>query len=736
MNNATGIHRLDQCLPDLQENTYRSFPFGEICSEQLISVPVYSLRSDEERQAELSVENGFLCVRTAVCPQEARLLLAGRHRTKLLILKTPDQKDFFRFPLSALYDSDEGSWIHGGFRCLLEVIEDGAYHRYLLTDRAQARADEQMQKERKRSAGFSWSGLGQESVSYVSVFLNRGGVWQVDSGDKNRVFAKAVMAHLHRLAFHGSRLSLWIETDETFAVCKDVCLRFRSKLEEEQLLYQLEPARTDGRIRRYDLDLSKVPLKSLYWDPVVCFVMPDTETEFLSFLTMTYRYRFFISFFYPGQYKTPDGNLFYAYNTSSGMLAFKFRQPEACDRIGLRLKEAVAAAVFAVSKSYWKKQHIRLVYEKLCVMAQDNGYYFFRYCMDHHVEESQGARYYYVIDRSVPDYNKLLEYKKHVVPYLSLRHMIYMQAAELLVSTDTRSHLYPSRIRGSILRRVLRKKKLVFLQHGVTALKKVDFFYGKGRNGSCNLFVVTSDFEKEIVKKYFGYTEDEIVNSGFARWDVLEDHSAGRREILIMPSWRSWLENATPEAFEQSSYYRNYMELLNSPDFAAFLEAYDLHANFYLHSLFRGFLQDFSAGSDRIRLISFGEVPANELLMSCSLLVTDYSSVCWDVFYQGKPVIFFQFDREMYLEAHGSYLDMEKDLFGPDAADTKTLLTYLEQSAGSGFALGEQYARIQKNYFPVTDDQNSRRICEAIEQRWPGKNSGNREKENSHGTDR
>ena len=95
--------------------------------------------------------------------------------------------------------------------------------------------------------------------------------------------------------------------------------------------------------------------------------------------------------------------------------------------------------------------------------------------------------------------------------------MIYMQAAELLVSTDTRSHLYPSRIRGSILRRVLRKKKLVFLQHGVTALKKVDFFYGKGRNGSCNLFVVTSDFEKEIVKKYFGYTEDEIVNSKMAK---------------------------------------------------------------------------------------------------------------------------------------------------------------------------------------------------------------------------
>ena len=103
------------------------------------------------------------------------------------------------------------------------------------------------------------------------------------------------------------------------------------------------------------------------------------------------------------------------------------------------------------------------------------------------------------------------------------------------------------RQRGSILKRYLRRKGLVFLQHGVTALKKVDFFYGKGKAGSCNLFVVTSDFEKGIIEKYLGYAEDEIVNSGFARWDVLEDKSEGLREILIMPTWRSWLENATAE---------------------------------------------------------------------------------------------------------------------------------------------------------------------------------------------
>lgn len=70
---------------------------------------------------------------------------------------------------------------------------------------------------------------------------------------------------------------------------------------------------------------------------------------------------------------------------------------------------------------------------------------------------------------------KLDAYQSHLVDFMSIRHMIYMIAAELLVSTDTRNHLYAMRQRGSILKRYLRKKPLVFLQHGVTALKKVDF---------------------------------------------------------------------------------------------------------------------------------------------------------------------------------------------------------------------------------------------------------------------
>ena len=34
--------------------------------------------------------------------------------------------------------------------------------------------------------------------------------------------------------------------------------------------------------------------------------------------------------------------------------------------------------------------------------------------------------------------------------------------------------------------------------------------------------------------------------------------------------------------------------------------------------------------SPRVTCIPFGQQPLNELMMRCKLLVTDYSSVCWE----------------------------------------------------------------------------------------------------------
>ena len=103
--------------------------------------------------------------------------------------------------------------------------------------------------------------------------------------------------------------------------------------------------------------------------------------------------------------------------------------------------------------------------------------------------------------------------------------------------------------------------------------------------------------------------------------------------------------------------------------------------------------------------------------MKCRMLITDYSSVCWDMLYQNKPTLFYQFDLDQY-EAHGSYIDMRKDLFGDRAETSAELFDYIEEAAEHDFALKPVYARQRSEYFQFKDQQHSRQICVAIKRRF------------------
>ena len=731
---------LDQCQIEESTEEYKIQKLdtqGNLITERL---PLYNLTAEEELNADIQVEkNGRLKIiltdRSWTEFQQMRIILAGVKNQEIYFenVVTAEKENELSLEIGHLVSELE----HGrnkSTRILLETVEDGQYHRYCFSDIKRANGDRDLQKDKKAwicvqpctDKIYLTSEDEEEGDNFLlCVYMDKGGKWFLGFGTEWRTHKMTQICHLRYLTMRKGMLNLHLVTDSHKYGYKpeQVVFRFRSKLQEERCGYNFEiktvKIKKDLQYLDACLDLKNVDLKSLYWDVVVMFVNPETGERFEAAVSMTRAYRLFTSFLYGGSYETGNGFFLYPYNTSSKKLAFQFREEGEYDHLGFRVKELTAFAAYYLLKPYWDIRHIQLVYEKFCMMAQDNGYYFFKYCMDHEEEKRQNNHIYYVITKDAPDRKKLDAYQSHLVDFMSIRHMIYMIAAELLVSTDTRNHLYAMRQRGSILKRYLRKKPLVFLQHGVTALKKVDFFYGKGKSGSCNLFVVTSDFEKKIVEDYFGYAEDEIVNSGFARWDVLEDKSEGLREILIMPTWRAWLENVTLEEFKESDYFHNYMALLNSPRFHCFLEKNDLLANFYLHSKFREFIQDFSVESDRIRLIVFGEEPANELMMRCKMLVTDYSSVCWDVFYLDKPVVFFQFDRDKYMEAHGSYLDMDRELFGDCAQDVDGLLTYMEKCADDHFVVRPEYEKMQKSFYKYFDDQNSRRICDAIVKKWP-----------------
>ncbi len=184
---------------------------------------------------------------------------------------------------------------------------------------------------------------------------------------------------------------------------------------------------------------------------------------------------------------------------------------------------------------------------------------------------------------------------------------------------------------------------------------------------------------------------------------------------MIVPTWRNWLDDVENEVFTHSEYFFRYMELLNDSRLISLLEKYDVICHFYIHIKFKDYITNFeSKDGGRINIIVFGEKPLNELLMESKLLITDYSSVSWDMYYQGKPVLFYQFDIEDYLNAHGSYMDLREDLFGDRSETLEVLFEQLEDYMKADFELKPQYAKQRKKYFKYFDDQNSARIWSEV----------------------
>lgn len=496
---------------------------------------------------------------------------------------------------------------------------------------------------------------------------------------------------------------------------RSVILRYRSVLTyDNEIEYNIEEKGDYYNIDIF-IDFEKLELRELYWDLYILAWKDGRENEIsIRFTSQYYKCRFYLA--HQG-YSAGDSHIVIPYYTVANCIAFLYRESSKYDKYKYKLIDMIACALYAVAGKYWKKKHIWLVFEKFCTMAQDNGYYFFKYCMENLPEEEK-KNIYYVIDKNAPDYENVKKYGKQVIQFMSIRHCIYILAASLYVGSDARSHLYAWRSKTSLIRSKMIKRPIFFLQHGVTALKDVSKIFGANGSSSMTHFTTTSKFEQEIVMKYLHYKKEDAPIVGFTRWDVLEDTSdSADKLVLMMPTWRSWLEEVPDEEFLRSDYYKNYSHLLQDDKLNKLLEKYNTRLIFYIHPKFASYQKNFTQVGERIELVPFGSRPLNEIIKKCHMLITDYSSVCWDVYYQKKPVVFYQFDFDKYDMAHGSFIDMETELFGRRALDEDKLLEYVEECLANDFKLSDEQLAEHSYYFEYIDNDNSKRTYEYLKER-------------------
>ena len=385
----------------------------------------------------------------------------------------------------------------------------------------------------------------------------------------------------------------------------------------------------------------------------------------------------------------------------------------------LKISDFLAAgkmiAAIAVSPAFKKKYKNTWIVCEDEKEARDNGYWFFKHVTQNHPEQ----KCVYAIKPKAVDYPKVSALGE-TVQYGSFRHWIIYLTSQFNISSQKGGKPNAALCAFMELNHLF-KRQNVFLQHGVT-INKARWLYAD--RSSFKYFITATTPETEYIEKYFGYEKGVVRNTGFSRFDNLHNLEVKKNRILIMPSWRVWFKEKSAQVdssdanFESSEYLEKWKGLLSDEKMKALIEKYQLEIIFYPHRNMQDYLHCFSDVDSGVIIGSSREYDVQDLLKTSRLLITDYSSVFFDMIYMKKPIIFYQFDEEKFRQQQyqEGYFDYHNNAFGRSYKTSEPLLEELTGYVQNNFEVSKEYLEEHQKVFQHYDANNSERIYRLLKE--------------------
>lgn len=354
------------------------------------------------------------------------------------------------------------------------------------------------------------------------------------------------------------------------------------------------------------------------------------------------------------------------------------------------IKNLINMTIAYLLAPFFKNKKCWLIGGNAGELYVDNARAMHEYLLD------KGIEVYWVLNENA-SFRK--EFDKNNIKYLvkgSIKSYIYFMKSKVsLFSHSISADIVPYLCAVPIINYYHKKNYKVFLNHGTVGLKKRAPMHKKLEKQinellkSYNLNPCDSDFEKNIKVNDWKMPESTMYICGYPRYDKLfNNKDRNTTDILYMPTWRKY-ENT------------GINEFLNSKKLQEYLNENKLNMRVYLHQL----------AKDKVKLnVKFKNIiilPSNtnvtEELLNAKILITDYSSVCYDFFYLGKKVCFYQYDKEKYIKTVGSYVDLDHFF-----AKSNTTIDELIDDLKNG--------NINKaiTYFKYVDNLNCKRLYNRI----------------------
>ena len=379
-------------------------------------------------------------------------------------------------------------------------------------------------------------------------------------------------------------------------------------------------------------------------------------------------------------------------------------------------KAACARLLYHVLRLF-KKKPVWLISDRI-LKADDNGEAFFSYMRKAHPEIDA----YFLLGKESSDYERLKK-AGHVVEPLSFKHKLLHLLCDFNISsqaddiTDNPFQEYCGPYKD-----LYAHSNFVFLQHGVISadLSKWLSRYNKNLYG----FVVTAIPEAKSIANYdYSYTDKEIWLTGLPRFDRLRHDE--QKLITIMPTWRNYLVSRVDpktgtrelrEGFEQSDFFQFYNALLNDERLLAAAEEKGYTIQFFPHPLLQPHVERFDR-NEKVRFLKYG-TRYSDVYATSDLIVSDYSSAVYDFLYLRKPIVYCQFDSEVFFSGQHTYtkgyFDYKRDGFGEIEVTVDGAVDRIIEYINNGCQLKPMYRERLDAFFAYSDAHNCERVYDAI----------------------
>jgi glycosyltransferase involved in cell wall biosynthesis/CDP-glycerol glycerophosphotransferase (TagB/SpsB family) len=356
--------------------------------------------------------------------------------------------------------------------------------------------------------------------------------------------------------------------------------------------------------------------------------------------------------------------------------------------------------------------------------AQDNAEHLYRYLR----AEQPQVNAWFVLSPDSPDWPRLEAEGVRLIAHGSREHAAALLHCEHVISSQI-DHYVTHPLDEA--RFGPRTWQYTFLQHGVT---KDDLSNWINYKPISLMITATPDEHQSIVGDGtpYRYTSKEVKLTGFPRHDRLwtlaaNDPAPDEPLLLVMPTWRRELlfeaadrkgnRRELRDDFWNSAYAKSWKAILESERIHKAAEENGWRVAFVPHPNMQGYVDRWTA-PPHVALHRFDSVDIQKILARGGAMVTDYSSLAFEMAYIERPVVYFQFDQREFFNGTHAYRkgtwSYEDQGFGPVTIHLDNAVDAITDVIARGGVAEPEYAARMRDTFPFRDGKCSQRTYEAV----------------------